>query len=177
MRLVIYDKTQGSLTWAWRVGAWLLKVLGRSDRVVGVESWDGFFAACRENKDQLKRIEYWGHGHKGGVSCNGVRMDDAEQLNQLARFMATDALLWWRTCSSFSTERGHAFAIACSDAIGCRVAGHTYIISIWQGGLHVLPAKWQPAWSVTEGVKKSGKNRWSWPWSAHSIFLLSKGPR
>ena len=188
MRLVIYDKTQGFLSWAWKIGALFLKMFGRSDQVVGVDSWAGFFEACQaavEEKDSngtrhmLSRIEYWGHGHKGGVSCNGVRMDNpSKRLMELAPHMTPGALLWWRTCSAFSTKKGHQFARSCRDALGsCRVAGHTYITWVWQSGLHVLGPGEEPDWRLDEGIGRMEKSKWSWPWSKSTIFMMSKGPK
>ena len=179
-RIIIYDRTQGWLTLSWVLGAVIAKLLGRVDRVVGVSNWDEFFDACRA-MPKLARIEYWGHGHRGGVTCGAVQMNHgsaqlSSRLLELTKFVDSNTLLWWRTCSSFAGKEGHQFALQCSLGLGCRVAGHTFTIWVWQAGLRILKPNETPLWSPEEGISE-GKNRWSWPWSPASIFCLSAGPK
>ncbi len=177
MRIIVYDKTAGWLAMSWALGAWLFKLIGRADTVIAVASWDEFFSVLSKHS-KIKRIEYYGHGHMGGVTCAGIRMDDGNRLSKLRSSMAPGALLWWRTCSAFSGMTGKRFAVQCVAALGCRVAGHTFIISVWHAGLHVLNAGQVPDWSDAEGRnKKANGNKQSWPWSPKSIFLLRRGPQ
>lgn len=172
MKLIIYDETQGLLTLCWRIGAALMVMLGRADRAFGVSEWEGFFRAALDCDGTIARLEFWGHGHSGGVSINGVALADAHELGRLKSEskMAAGALLWWRTCSAFRGAAGHQFALDCAWSLGCRVAGHTFVIWLWQAGLHVLEPGATPGWDVAEG------GSWSLPWSPSSVFMLSKGP-
>ena len=54
---------------------------------------------------------------------------------------------------TFGAAPGHDFARRLTDFLGCRAAGHTYIIGGWQSGLHSLAPGEQPAWSPHEGLK------------------------
>ena len=64
-----------------------------------------------------------------------------------------EALWWFRTCETFGTETGQRFARAWTRFLGCRAAGHTYVIGAWQSGLHSLQPGETPRWSPEEGVQ------------------------
>ena len=70
----------------------------------------------------------------------------------LLRLVRGTGLWWFRTCSTFGTARGQAFARAWANFLGCRVAGHTFLIGLHQSGLHSLGPGASPSWSVDEGV-------------------------
>ena len=63
--------------------------------------------------------------------------------------MVPDPLWWFRTCEAFGATRGHDFARRFTDFFGGRAAGHTYIIGLWQSGLHSLRA----------GESRNGRSR------------------
>jgi hypothetical protein len=67
-----------------------------------------------------------------------------------------DALWWFRTCDTFGTAKGQDFARAWTRFFGCRAAGHTHRIGVWQSGLHTLLPGAEPAWSTSEGLTPSG---------------------
>ena len=73
-----------------------------------------------------------------------------------------EALFWFRTCETLGATRGQRFAAAFGEAMGCRVAGHTFVISYWQSGLHVLGPGERPSWDQAEGLI-AGKRRRSAP--------------
>jgi hypothetical protein len=69
------------------------------------------------------------------------------------RMLPADQGLWWfRTCETFGARAGHRFAGAFSDFLGCRAAGHTYIIGHWQSGLHSLGPGEEPGWPDDEAL-------------------------
>jgi hypothetical protein len=196
LRLMVYDRTCGGrwglpgLTFSWRVGGVLYRALGRLDDWKGAASWpealDWLLERSRE--ERIAEIQFWGHGNWGCVLIDRVPLD----LRALepghawqARLAAVrerlvpggDALWWFRTCETFGTARGHAFARAWTRFFGCRAAGHTYVIGPWQSGLHSLGPGEEPHWPVEEGVPpvaRSGLRRglWSGPRVPNTITCL-----
>lgn len=196
LRLMVYDRTCGGpwglpgLTFSWRVGGVLYRALGRLDDWKGVASWpealDWLLARSRE--ERIAEIQFWGHGNWGCVLIDRVPLDVKalepghpwrERLVALRERLVegSEALWWFRTCETFGTERGHAFARAWTRFFGCRAAGHTYVIGPWQSGLHCLAPGAEPHWPVEEGVpaeKRSGLRHalWSGPRVPHTITCL-----
>jgi hypothetical protein len=177
LRLMIYDRTcTGTLvglTHAWKAGGYLWGGLGRLDAWKGVADWTealqwlGTFQGDR----RIGQIEYWGHGRWGRVLI-GQEPLDAEALvrrkGELLRIrerLASDALVWFRTCDTFGADRGHDFARRFTDLMGCSAAGHTFVIALLQSGLHRLAPGQAPHWPATEGIREgtpSEPRRSSW---------------
>jgi hypothetical protein len=67
--------------------------------------------------------------------------------------------LWFRTCETFGADRGQRFACALGDRMGVRVAGHTFVIGVWQSGLHALDPGARPSWDPREGLVEGNAAR------------------
>jgi hypothetical protein len=183
LRLMVYDRNSSAgrfLTTAWKVGGRLYGALGRLDACFGAASWSEAleWLARHEAPAPIAEIQFWGHGRWGEALIGPSRLDttmlqpDHPQHPALravrSRLVADSGLWWFRTCSTFGTEKGHAFAVAWARFLGCRVAGHTFIIGMHQSGLHSLGPRETPYWSVTEGMT-GGRSRWSRPGAPNTI--------
>lgn len=171
LRLLVYDRTcrgRGplpGLSHAWQLGGALYSLLGRFDGRIGVRSWGEAldWLAKREPSRPIGEVQYWGHGKWGapricGESLNEMCLLRDHQLRApletvAKRMLPGDAGLWWfRTCESFGAVPGQRFAQAFTDVIGCRAAGHTFIIGPVQSGLHSLGPGETPSWSPEEAL-------------------------
>lgn len=196
LRLMVYDRTCGGLwglpglTFSWRLGSVLYGALGRLDAWKGAATWpealDWLLERSRDTP--IQEIQYWGHGNWGRVLIDRVSLDVRalasghplhERLAAVReRLVPGGGALWWfRTCETFGTARGQAFAKAWTRFFGCRAAGHTYVIGPWQSGLHSLGPGEEPNWSVEEGVPakaREGLRRalWSGPRAPNTIHCL-----
>lgn len=171
LRLLIYDRTcRGrrllpGLSHAWGLGATLFSWAGRFDARLGVASWGEAldWLAHVHPERPIGEVQYWGHGKWGEPRVAKERMCEAALLRDhemcagldavAARMLKSDRGLWWfRTCETFGAELGHYFAAAFADRMGCRAAGHTFIIGPIQSGLHsVMPGE-TPSWSPDEAL-------------------------
>ncbi|WP_437875331.1 DUF4347 domain-containing protein [Sorangium sp. So ce513] len=157
------------LTPIWRAGALLHRMMGAADAWESASSWAeglGWAArAARERGRKIRSLQVWGHGGWGYMRIGKTRLDEAalrpgspldEAITALKGELAgPDALVWLRCCSAFG-HTGQAFARALADRLGCRVAGHTYIIAFYQSGTHSLRPGEAPGWDPREGVRFSG---------------------
>ena len=161
---MIYDRTDGSLSAAWRAGASLYRGLKRLDAWHGASEWsEGLdWLAGHRAGEAIEEIQFWGHGKWGSIKIDGVELDASalrsghehhRRLEAIRDRLARGALWWFRTCETFGAERGHDFARRWTDFFGCRAAGHTYVIAYWQSGLHSLEPGTAPTWPVTEGLE------------------------
>lgn len=171
LRLMVYDRTCAGrwglpgLTASWRVGSVLYRALGRLDDWRGVASWPEAldWLLARSVEQRIAEIQYWGHGTWGRALVDHESLDVQAlaprhpwraRLDALRERLVPggEALWWFRTCETFGTARGHAFARAWTRFFGCRAAGHTYVIGPWQSGLHSLAPGEEPSWPVKEGL-------------------------
>ena len=79
----------------------------------------------------LYEVQFWGHGAPG-VACIGSDYLSCDTLfrpewQALRGKFKGNGVWWFRTCSTFSGDRGRAFAAAFGDLLGIRVAGHTQV--------------------------------------------------
>jgi hypothetical protein len=172
LRLLIYDRTcVGRALWpgltdAWKVGSRLYGALGRIDAVCGAGSWAEAldWLAAWQPEARIGEVQYWGHGHWGNARLDGEVLDQTalvpghlhhDRLTRVAGRLlpGLEGLFWFRTCETFGTPRGHAFARAWTRFFGCRAAGHTHVIGFWQSGLHSLLPGQEPTWPVGEGMR------------------------
>lgn len=196
LRLMVYDRTctgpgwRPGLSHAWASGSVLYKALGRLDATRGVASWDEALRWLAEYRPDrpIGEVQYWGHGKWGLARADRQPLDiDAlssghplhAPLKAVAeRMLPGDQGLWWfRTCETFGARPGQRFARALADFLGCRTAGHTYIISHWQSGLHSLRPGEEPSWPDDEGLREGTpehpeKAYWSRLWEPHTISFL-----
>ena len=172
LRLLIYDRScrgkalRPGLSHAWLAGSWLYRVQRRIDASFGAQNWAEAlrWLITFEQETPIAEVQFWGHGKWGCALIDGQRLDrQATQkthtlyppLRELhARLIGPQALFWFRTCETFGAKIGHDFCQAFSGLLGCRVAGHTYIIAYYQSGLHALAPGERPNWSPTEGLAR-----------------------
>jgi hypothetical protein len=164
LRLMVYDRTAGSLARAWWGGAKLYRGLGRLDAARGCTSWAEAleWLGSYGVPARIAEVQVWCHGLWGLALMDRERLDRAA-LSRDHRFHADlgalrerlagpESLVWFRTCETFGAERGQQFAMALADFLRARVAGHTHVIGFWQSGLHSLAPGQQPSWSPAEGL-------------------------
>ena len=174
---------------SWRTGARLYAGLGRVDHHFGARSWQealewlGTIAPERK----IAELQLWGHGHWGlakidsdTLSMASFRRGHAHRplVERLAQRMDEDALLWFRTCETLGADAGQAFATACTEELGVRVAGHTFVIGVLQSGLHGLLPGRAPHWDPEEGLKRGTPARpveahGSSPDAPHTIHFMN----
>jgi hypothetical protein len=157
----------GGLTRWWRLGANLHRGVGRADASLGASSWDEALAwAVTEAEHRgapIAELQAWGHGGRGYMGMGKTRLDVGAlaleggglgaRLDAFAAALAPGALLWLRCCSAFGHERGRAFGERLAERLGARVAGHTYIIGVWQSGTHSLAPGERAGWAADEGIE------------------------
>jgi hypothetical protein len=168
---MIYDRTcrgRGplpGLSRAWWLGHGLYSALGRLDGALGAASWAEAldWLADHQQERRIAEIQFWGHGRWGNARIGEEVLDRRalapahphhDRLRRIAgRILPGAEGLWWfRTCETFGRPVGHDFARAWSRFLGCRAAGHTYVIGVWQSGLHSLLPGEEPTWSTEEGL-------------------------
>lgn len=199
LRLMVYDRTctpslsppalVGRLTPVWWVGAYLYGGLGRFDAWFGATSWPealGWLGSVGRDGRRIAEIQYWGHGNWGLARIGAEPLDSsslaaghphAKGLDAVRERLTPDATLWFRTCDTLGSARGHAFAARLTDRLGCAVAGHTHVIGPWQSGLHKLAPGASPHWPASEGVRDGTPeaprgSTWSTPGRPNTITFL-----
>lgn len=146
-----------------RLGSRLLTFAGRFDGCRAVSSWGEALGwiLWQGGRRKVREVQIWTHGKWGEVRF-GADVVDADSFSQrsplspllrrLSRVLVADALVWFRTCETFGAFRGSRFAQTCVEELGCRVAGHTHLISAWQSGLHSLSPGGSIHWDPAEGL-------------------------
>jgi hypothetical protein len=171
LRLLVHDRTcRGQpmlpgLSHAWGAGSALYRGLGRLDASFGAASWAEAldWLATVGAGAPIAEVQFWGHGKWGRALIDRDVLDErtltpghpdhARLLAVRERLLPGDQGLWWfRTCETFGAAAGHRFASAFTRFLGCRAAGHTYVIGFVQSGLHSLAPGATPAWSLDEGL-------------------------
>jgi hypothetical protein len=158
----------GGLTRFWRLGAGLHRGIGRAGAAFGARTWTEAltWAAQRAEAagEPIAELQLWGHGGWGYMAMGSERLSVATsrgalsaEVGALARALAPGALVWLRCCSAFGTRAGHELAVTLADTLGARVAGHSYIIGIWQSGTHSVSPGAAPDWDVLEGVERDAQ--------------------
>jgi len=195
-RIMIYDATtlkdgvdwkEDGLAYTWFAGGRLYRWLRWLDKVKAVTSWDEALDYLIEAgaKEEISQVQFWGHGLWGSAYIGRDRLSTSalkkepirEKIHTLSNLMSPGALWWFRTCQTYGTEKGHAFAKEFTNAFGCRTAASTHIIGPLQSGCHSLLPGQEPHWSVDEGVESrpEGKppvGKWSSLSSPNTIFAL-----
>jgi hypothetical protein len=165
----------------------MYRSLGRTDDIIGVESWSEAFAWLAARPDPISEIQYWGHGNWGTARVGDDVLDATalvathpshRALESLRERLAPDALLWFRTCETFGARAGVELAPRLADFLGARVAGHTHVIGFHQSGLHGLAPGMMPDWSPEEGLAEGTPDaprraRSSRPWAPRTITCLT----
>lgn len=175
------------LTHTWITGGWLYRQFGRFDHTKGFSSWVDALTWLNEidPEEKISEIQFWGHGLPGGVWLNGQILHRnsfntvlyGDLLLQLRERMTPESLIWFRSCSIFASQKGHDFAKAWSNFMQCRIAAHTYIVHVFQSGLHCIRPGQEPWWPLEEGIKagtvdRPEKIKVGWLWSPNTILAL-----
>lgn len=180
MRVTIYDTKPGAglaqsfLKLSWAVGCWLQKLFGQVDAYYGAESWDAAVSWLEAQPGPLTSVQYWGHGSPGAVWL-AQKMMPPGALLPIKSKLAPGAVIWFRCCSVFQGKRGFDFAKVFSDGMGCTIAAHTYVIGLWQSGLHTHKPGAHISWPVDEGIKPLKAPWWPEflrPWLPNTVFCL-----
>lgn len=183
-RLMIYDDTtlddgwdgwrEDGLAYSWFAGGRLYRWVRWLDKVKGVGSWaEGLDWMLEEGKkEKISMIQYWGHGSPGNVwigkeSFNlrtlSKKTENCMKWKELSNYLTDDAVIWFRTCSTFGGPVGKVFASEFSKWVDCKVAAHTHIIGPLQGGLHSITPDQAPYWPDEEGFEVvDGKKKSVW---------------
>jgi hypothetical protein len=185
MRLAIYDRNPGKgfgqwcLRTSWVIGCWLFKLFGAIDDYIGVGSREEVYTALAgavlQNR-AVTELQYWGHGSRGFIYISGQVILPV-QLAGMLEPLAKGARVWFRTCSTFQGAQGQNLAVYLANRLGIRVAGHTRIIGLLQGGLHSLGPGETPSWSVDAGEVQGFFPRYFasmglWP-GEHTVVCLA----
>ena len=188
---MVYDETctgqdgRLPLSYAWQAGVGLYKGLGRLDAAKGARSWAEALDWLASHPAPIEEIQFWGHGRWGCALIDGERLDAGALLPghplhsrlQAVRERAVGGLWWFRTCETLGAVAGQDLAQRWADFFGGRVAGHTYIIGVWQSGLHSLAAGEAPRWSAAEGLaagtpEAPRRALGAGPWRPNTISFL-----
>lgn len=155
MRVAIYDKNPGVgfgqwfLALTWKIGCFLHKLFGKLDDYHAAGSWEEAFAWLESRPGLLASIQYWGHGSPGCVWLAQVNLDRS-QFKRLVTQVPPNAVLWFRTCSTFQGQRGYDISDYLTKLLNCTVAGHTRVIGVFQSGLHTRKPGQAPSWPLDE---------------------------
>lgn len=193
MRVMLFDRTctrfrsfPVGLTHSWLVGGRLYRTLGRFDAFHGVSSWSEGLDWLATHPE-LSEVQYWGHGQRGMALVDRDLLDARAllpghplhaRLEAVRDRMTPDCAWWFRTCDTLGASKGQGFARRWTDFFERPVAGHTFIIGLWQSGLHTLQPGALPHWSPLEGVRTGtaeapGGSIWSAPGQPNTIHLLN----
>jgi len=196
---MIYDNTtikdgwngfgNDGLAYTWFAGGKMYRWFRWVDEVKGVTSWDEALDwILEQGKDaKISQIQYWGHGSWGNVWIGKTPLSKStltkdtplrDKWTEVSKVLTDDALIWFRTCSTFGNGKGHRFARAFTDFMDCKVAAHTHIIGPLQGGLHSLKPGQEIYWPEKEGVLKdeNGRETSAWTkWKTPNTIVCLRG--
>ena len=174
MRVLVYDKTQGFLSFLWSLGQYFSKF----DLVIPARNWADVIYAL-EMADDVEELQFWGHGTSGGAFINGspTTKQILTSIGLAGNFRASPrSFIWWRACSVFSRQIGANFAASAVKATGCSHVGHTRIVSapwpMFQSGGYGLRVGEEVWWDPDEGLNKLGECKGSHPFVKNTIFVL-----
>ena len=154
----------------WRAGTWVHRLAFAADASLAATSWaealEWAAAVSRERGRPIGSLQVWGHGGWGSMDIGATSLDRAALRPGHALAAPIDAfkaalagpesILWLRCCSAFGHTTGQQFAEALAVRLGCRVAGHTFIIGVFQSGTHSLRPGGKATWDAAEGVRRHG---------------------
>ena len=142
------------LTHSWTAGGRLYRKLRRVDHSQGFRAWHKLLGWLidYEPEQKISEIQYWGHGGPGAVWLDGEALTAADNsayepiLKQIAGRLTDDALIWFRTCSTFAGDEGKEFARVWAQKMDCRIAAHVHNIGLFHSGLYTLGPGETAAW-------------------------------
>lgn len=188
--IMFYDASDWAgeqLRLSWVTGGLLYRLFGQLDEVRGCLSWEEaleYLLHVRQG-EKINSIQFWGHGSPGHVWIDGRTLSlktllpnsvHRHLLEKLKSRLHPNSVLWFRSCNVGATTEGKEFTKALSEILECRIAVHTHVVHLLQGGLHILEPGQEPSWPSSEGVHmQSGgilKMLWTMPWTKNNVFFL-----
>ncbi len=124
-------------------------------------------AAAERGYASVERIEFWCHGDSGYFRLERTRYRAAAflapppavaaSLHQVRELLAPRATVHFRSCSTFQSEGGRAFAAAasrffCAGGKRVTIVGCTRPTGLTQPGAHAVQPGEEPDWSAHEGA-------------------------
>ena len=180
-RIVVYDANPGKgvaqwwLWLSWAVWANLLWFFGFVDYVHTTNDWREIRSLLFKWRDTPIEVQFWCHGSPGLLWWGGYKVTPKD-LDSLTSIVSNPrSLVWFRACSVFRGELGHAFARMMAEKWLCTIAAHTRIIGFFQGGLHTHSRFMKDiGWSIEEGELGSGfLARNGLLWGSNTILCMS----
>lgn len=178
MRVMIYDNTQGSLSYIWAAGQYL----GGFDKVISASSWQAVYDSLEAIPAGtiISQIQFWGHGAPGRPCINHVSIDLDAFHTALIKKTTPSSVFWIRACNVFTGSTGIAFAKNAVSKLNCVVVAHTYLLSspwpMYQSGGYALRPGQTPHWSSTNGVNSDGSFKGSSPWAVNTCLVTRMNP-
>lgn len=196
LKVMIYDDTdlrkapedikpdQFGLTASWLLGGLFYRWFAWLTKTKGVSSWDEAFEYLLNLKlksgQLIWEIQFWGHGQAGRAFIDGDPFQEKdlepggryhEKMLELSARLDPKGHIWFRTCSTAHGVKGKMFMELLAKMAGCTVAAHTFIIGVWQSGLHTVEPGEAASWPVKEGVAQ-GEALWSHKRAPNTISFL-----
>ena len=172
---------------SWFANGGLYRNLRTLDAAKGFDAWEDALGwlATYSSGQKIAEVQFWGHGSPGHVWMNGQILTahsffghHGPALRRLTHRLLPGSTVWLRTSGTFAGEAGHEFAQVWSQALECRVAGHTFDLGFFQSGLHAVTPDEVPQWPLTEGIAEGTPVkpivlRKSMPWCVNTLTCLS----
>lgn len=189
--IMFYDSSEWAgeqLRFSWITGGYLYKAFHGIEEVKGCLGWEQalkFLISIQPGK-KINSIQFWGHGSPGTVWINGEALNmrsllassrHRQLLLQLKERLSPETTIWFRSCNVAAGPEGQMFVKSLSQLLGCKVAAHTFVVHVLQGGLHTVNPGQEPDWPLDEGIEvgKDGnlKILWTKPWSPNTLTCLT----
>ncbi|MFN0138050.1 MAG: hypothetical protein ACKVS9_18255 [Phycisphaerae bacterium] len=161
----------------WPVGAAMLRNLGR-DHIVAYGRDVPALVADIERRlaagefTAIGRLEFWTHGGPGYFRIASrrcffdlfderrARPPDAAALHRLRELLTDDAIVHFRSCSTFQGMKGHAIALTasrffCATGKAITVMGHIRPTGLTHPGWKTITPGATPNWSLQDGIFES----------------------
>ena len=178
-RVIVYDVGDDSPAGRWWGPGAALFAATSGARVVKAKSVDHMLNQLLAMSWLAgAQVEVWCHAFPGYLTIGGERLNrrdvlDDDRVALLGAKLGPTGTFWIRGCSAFAGPIGHAYAGVLADRLGCRVAGHTFLIGPLQGGLRTLRPQETPTWDPKEGEAGGEWGQAHTTWSTpNRIFAL-----
>lgn len=161
----------------WPVGAAMLRNLGRDHIVAYGKDVPALVADIERQLDvgeftAIGRLEIWTHGGPGYFRIASRRCffdlfderlakpPDVVALCRLRDLLTDDAIVHFRSCSTFQGMKGHAIALTasrffCATGKAITVMGHTRPTGLTHPGWKKITPGATPNWSLQDGIFES----------------------
>jgi hypothetical protein len=169
MKIILFDSSENGIKeWFWR--RYVQARVGW--KKIGVSSWadakEKILEAVRPGT-RLMELQCWGDGSPSMPCINGKTPPDAF-WQTLSNLVTPESLVWFRMCSVFYGNTGFSFADSMVQQLGCRVAGHTRTIGVWQSGLYSRWPNREPNFDWDRNAVDDWTKNKSGPFQPRTIF-------